>query len=272
MSQIQALTSHISDLDRSLNSWSYAYVVFVLLTVFLAVGLFVTQFVAIRKGRELAAAQSELLRLKDDELKKDLGEKDEKIAGLNLQAESLKTEAEKAKEGIATAQMAAARANADAAKAGERAAEANKAAEQEKIERLKLEAQIAPRRLTVAQQQAIAMGCSHFSGKSVRVESYALDAEAGILAKQIIAALQASGMHVQDGTASLMPLGGFSLGVHVNGDEPDLVTGLSAILSSVGNLFVAPPNSIQGGGETISAGSGAPRPSVSILVGVKPVQ
>jgi hypothetical protein len=272
MSQIQALISQISDLGRSLSSWNYASLALLLFTGVVAIGLFITQFFTIRKGGELAAAQSELLRLKDDELKKNLGEKDERIAGLNLQAESLKAEAEKAKEGIATAQMAAAKANADAAKAGERAAEANKAAEQEKIERLKLEAQIAPRRLTVAQQQAIAMGCSHFSGRRVRVVSYTLDVEAAVLAKQIIASLQASGMNIEDATASVMPLGGFSLGVQVEGNEPDLVIGLSAILSSVGKLLVAPPNSDQGAGETLSAGSGAPRPSVSILIGAKPVQ
>jgi hypothetical protein len=272
MSQAQTLISQISDLDRSLSSWNYASLALLLFTGVVAIGLFITQFFTIRKGGELAAAQSELLRLRDDELKKNLGEKDERIAGLNLQAESLKAEAEKAKEGIATAQMAAAKANADAAKAGERAAEANKAAEQEKIERLKLEAQIAPRRLTAAQQQAIALACSHFSGRSVRVVSYALDAEAGVLTKQIVAALKASGMNVQDGTASQMPLGGFALGVHVTSDEPDLVTGLSAILSSVGNLFVAPPNSPQGGGAYIITGDPGPAPSVSILVGVKPAQ
>jgi hypothetical protein len=149
MSQIHALTSRITDLERSASSWNNAYVVFVALTVLLAVGLFVTQFIAIRKGRQLVAAQSELLRLKDDELKKNLGEKDEKIAGLNLQAESLKVEAERAKEGIATAQTAAARANADAAKASERAAEANRKAEEERLTRVKLEETLAPRLLAI---------------------------------------------------------------------------------------------------------------------------
>src|SRR2546427_3642229 len=156
MSQMQALTSRISDLERSVSFWNNAYVVFVLLTVFLAGGLFITQFFAIRKARELAVAQSSMLRLKDDELR-------EKIASLNVQAESLKTEAEKAKEGIAITQTAAAQANERAARANERAAEANKVAEQERIARFKLEQKLAPRTLTVTQGNSLVAGLREFA-------------------------------------------------------------------------------------------------------------
>jgi cell division protein FtsB len=135
---------------------------------------------------------------------------------------------------------------------------------------LALEAQIAPRRLTAAQQQSIAHACARFAGRQVRVVSYALDAEAGILAKQIVATLQGAGMKVDDATASVMPLGGFSLGIHVSGPEQDLVAELSKVLASFGNLAVAAPSTAPSG-PSVSTDNTSNVVPVSILVGVKPI-
>jgi len=179
---------------------------------------------------------------------------------------------------MSAARSAAATANENAAKANERTAtleiaatQAQKDLEAERIERLKLEAQLAPRRLTLAQQQAITMACNQFAGRRVAVTTYSLDAEGAILGKQIIKALQAAGINVNDNTASLMPLGGFSLGVHVTGSDQALVAALSAVLVSAGHLMVAPPNIPQPSGPTMSTGTQSDHVAATILVGIKPL-
>ncbi|MGA3076506.1 MAG: hypothetical protein ABSG56_22795 [Bryobacteraceae bacterium] len=71
-----------------------------------------------------------------------------------------------------------------------------------KGDNLKLEAQIAPRRLTREQEVKIADNCTRikdkFTGKRVRVVSYALDTEGFVFSEQIVSALRWSGMAVDD--------------------------------------------------------------------------
>jgi hypothetical protein len=145
--------------------------------------------------------------------------------------------------------------------------------ERERIERLKLEAQIAPRRLTPEQQQQITQLCSRFRGRRVIVVSYSLDIEGAVLSKQIVAALQGSGMTVVDSTTGMMAIGGILIGIHVNGAEHDLVNSLSTILATAGRLSVARPNSDPptSPGAYSNGRPEEPQP-VSILVGVKPMQ
>jgi len=159
----------------------------------------------------------------------------------------------------------------DTDKAAAKAANAEKAAEVEKIERLKLEAQIAPRRLSRQQQLDIANFCSPFAGRTVNVVSYALDAEGGILAKQIIDALRASRLNVIDSTASLQPLGGFDMGVRVDGSDPLFAESIRNALSFAGKLVVAPEG--QTSKPRVGLSTGTPGQSeLMILVGVKPVE
>ena len=222
----------------------------------IAVAIAAFSFLSSRKDNDL-------IRAKDRQLQLDLKDKDTQIESVKEKAQNDKLDSD--------GKIAALQAT--AAIATQKAAEANKTAEDEKNERLKLEAQIAPRRLTPAQQQEIAMACRGFSGRKVRVESYALDVEGGVLAKQIIAVLLAAKLNVDDGTASVMPLGGFSLAVHVNGDESDLVIGIASVLASVGKLDVAPPNSPLPQAPTLSVGGNpAAAKAVTVLVGVRPIK
>ncbi|MGA9802146.1 MAG: hypothetical protein WBQ46_02740 [Terriglobales bacterium] len=262
------------DAIRAAQTWhNWIFAAYVLLLAITVLGTFLVwwsgnraqnaiQVAANARIEEVKADSRENIARVENDAKERIAqakrESDEKIAGL-------KTEAEQAKAGIAEANKAA-----EIAK--KEAAEANKTAEQERIERLKLEAQIAPRRLTIAQQREIAGACRRFSGRSVSVVTYSLDAEGAVLGKQIIAALQAGGMKVGDQTASLMPLGGFSLGVHVSGSEQDLVIGLSEILKSLGHLVVAPPGSQPQQAPSISTGPAPGAGSATVLVGIKPVQ
>jgi hypothetical protein len=139
-------------------------------------------------------------------------------------------------------------------KAGETAGNALVRAEELKAANLALEAQIAPRRLTDTQIRSMGLALSRFSGKAVSVVTYSLDSEAAVLAKQIIASLQLALIEVQDRTASVMPMGGFSLGVHLSGSDADLVEAVRRALQSTGGIIVAPPNSPTGGGASMQTG------------------
>jgi hypothetical protein len=145
----------------------------------------------------------------------------------------------------------------------------NKEAEDERLERTKLEAQIAPRRLTPAQRKAIAEAVKPFTGRSVSVASFAIDMEGAQVALQIIAALKDGGLNVQnDATLCVQFTGGIASGIFVRGTERDLVTALREILK------------LQGGLSDVEM-SDAPVPcerfgraalKVDIVVGVKPVK
>jgi hypothetical protein len=101
-------------------------------------------------------------------------------------------------------------------------------AEAERLERMKLEAAVVPRSLTLEQQKLIAAAVQTFRGHAVLVSSYALDGEGAALAGQIIAALQSGGVKVADNRSSILVTGGFEGGIHVRGPdtEQDFVSSL----------------------------------------------
>jgi hypothetical protein len=57
----QSLTARAQDLGRSVDNWNTAYMVLVGLTVLLAAGVFIAQFVVINKSKQLSAIQSQLI-------------------------------------------------------------------------------------------------------------------------------------------------------------------------------------------------------------------
>lgn len=140
-----------------------------------------------------------------------------------------------------------------------------------RAQNLALQSKIAPRSLSIEQQQAIANSLKFFSGQKVSVSTYALDAEAAMLAKQIIACMKSAGINSEDQTASIMPLGGFAVGVHVSGTEALAIRVFGSSLREIGGLLVAEDAS----GASIQSGpdfaAKAEAPAVTILVGVKPV-
>jgi hypothetical protein len=156
------------------------------------------------------------------------------------------------------------------ADANARAKAAEALAETERLERTKLEAQIAPRRLTPTQRKAIAEAVKPFAGRSVSVVSYTLDLEGAVLGKQIVDAFTDGGLHVQNDLTSDTPLsGGIAGGIFVNGtpSERDLVTALRGILATQGKL-----KSVATSDTTMPTGSFRARKplDVEVFVGVKP--
>jgi hypothetical protein len=167
---------------------------------------------------------------------------------------------------MATLARDAARFEKEAADAGERAAKAEKATEDEKIARLKLEKQIAPRRLPKEQREAVAAALTKFKGRVVRVISLSMDVESDILAAQIIIALRRAGISVEDLRGKFSVMGGSPIGITINGPigDQDLVKALVDSLSRHGKLL-----GIRNTGSQPFAAAD-PTKGVNILVAPKP--
>lgn len=147
-------------------------------------------------------------------------------------------------------------------------AKANQVAEKERKARLELEAQVAPRDLSGERQQAVADACKQFAGRSVRIVSYSLDAEAARLGRQLLFSLNACGINIDDKIGSLISLGGFWVGLHVTSAD----TALSYVLVDAGKLAVGRPRLPNEQGAWISVNSEGPSPDAVVVVGVKPVR
>jgi hypothetical protein len=247
LSEIKSLTSEVQGLESSAGNWDTAYVRFAGFAVAIAVIAFFLQFVAHKKGVRLREKQAKLLALT------------QQVTGLQ----------------IAEANDRASAANAIAGTANERAAEANRKAEEEHLARVKLEAEIAPRRLTPQQEVVIATSLRGLSQRQrgfVRVSSYALDAEGGVLAGQITEALLAGGINVLDGIAGDMPLGGIELGIRVYGKDANAVGEISRVLRNAGGLDPISNDEPSSPNAMSNSPFNDPRISVTVLVGVKPIK
>lgn len=202
-----------------------------------AVAVFVTTFsVVVLQRRENAATQREFDKYKLDT--------SEKIAQANTAGDVAKAEA----------------------------AKANATAESERLARTKLEAKLAPRRLAEVQQQEIATSLIQYAGKTVRLESYGLDAESAVLAFQIRGALQAARINVDgSGLMTRASGGSIALGVHVTGRDTNLVHAILAALSAE-HVAVSPDEPFPQGG--ISFGTvviNPTQPDAIVFVGIKPI-
>lgn len=179
---------------------------------------------------------------------------------------------------VATAKADVSVAVARVAEADARSQEARSMAEAEKLERVRLEAIVAPRSLSVEQQRQIADACRRFSGHRVLVSSYGLDGEGAAIGAQIIAALRSvlGSDNVLDNRTSSVIAGGFEFGVHVRwpDSEREFGTVVANAFQSLGRLqtFVNQPRPrlgamMSGGGTSFPTGT----VFVDVMIGVKPV-
>jgi hypothetical protein len=175
-----------------------------------------------------------------------------------------------------------------------RAAEARAMAAAEQLERIKLEAIVTPRSLSLGQQRLIKAALSRFSGHpAVIVSSYGLDLEGAALGVQLISVIgSATGTAPVDRTAGPIVAGGFETGVQIRGpkSEQEFMSALASALTSIGKLkevavngpsvrpgttitagvSMAPGTAITGAREIVPAYVPAVGP-VSIMVGIKPL-
>ena len=166
----------------------------------------------------------------------------------------------------------AATANTETARLQKEAEDLKKKAEDERLERVRLEQLVSPRMLTPEKQRLIADRLRRFSGRAVTVESYGMDGEGVALATELLSAFTSAGLRVTDDRAAMIVSGGFKFAVHVNGpaNQQDLVIGIAEALGQLGGVLTyanAPePRSgaIMGGqaslgGNAVMRGGGGPQ-------------
>jgi hypothetical protein len=226
---------------------------------------------ALRTDAEKAHTQAE-------QFKAQIADANARAKAAEGQAATAKADVAVAMATVATADARIAEAQRGATEAEARAQEARSMAEAERLERVRLEAIVAPRSLSIEQQRQITDVCRKFVGHRAVISSYGLDLEGAALGGQLIAMLRVTlGIdNVFDQRASTMVTGAFELGVHVRGPaaEQDFITALSGALNSIGHLQVsvndAPPRpgaTIVGGGQTVSPGV----EPINVAIGIKPV-
>ena len=159
------------------------------------------------------------------------------------------------------------------ASANARAAEATALAESEMHARIKLEALVAPRRLSVEQQRRLLEQWKVFAGKTVRVTSYLRDGEGAALGMQLIQVLRGAGINTVSSLSSVDDFPGFTFGVHVRGvsAEAEFIDGIANGLTSIGGLQVFPKSRERPGGIARTLRSKLPEGAVTIFVGIKPI-
>jgi hypothetical protein len=167
---------------------------------------------------------------------------------------------------IARLHLETANADARAAEANKKANEAQERTEAERLQRIKLEQQVAPRRFGPENLKEASQKLTGLAGHLANVSSYSLDLESALFAGQIVDLLKNAGLAVTDNRSSILPMGGFSIGVHMSGSDKKAVEEVALVLWAFSNAVVkidAAPSPLQGQDAATSP--------ISILVGAKPI-
>lgn len=164
-----------------------------------------------------------------------------------------------------TAEQKAAELGREAAQIRERAANLENEAAILQQKNLELEMQIAPRRIPTAEVPNLVSRFRKYAGQTASVTSYALDLEGAVFAKQLVDGMTQAGISVQDRTLSVMPMGGFSVAVHIAGKDPSVTQDIAGVIAIFGSTLVkidkAPAWPAHG-----------EAPALSILVGPRPLE
>ena len=135
---------------------------------------------------------------------------------------------------------------------------------------ISLETRIAPRLMTLDECRDVSLAMIPFTGKTVRVQSYSLDAEGSNLAAEIIVCLEGGKtVTVEHALSSIVPLGGFGSGVFVDGSDKDLVSAIHDALGTKANLTMSPGSGWFSG--NIENGRPEVPPDANVVVGIKPI-
>jgi hypothetical protein len=173
--EISSLTQRVQDLQRAINFWNDWNIVMVAGTALFALGLLITQYIVVQRGKELAAAQDELLRTKDKQLELDLKSKDVGIEEAKERAAVAHTRAEELKhQNLVT----------------------EKKLEQERLARIEIEERVASRRIPERERSQLASRLKSFAGQTVSIWFKAGDHEGAIFGADIASALEAAQWNV----------------------------------------------------------------------------
>src|SRR5260370_6493269 len=139
----------------------------------------------------------------------------------------------------------------------------------QKAEIVALEAQIAPRRIPPDACGEMAAALASLSG-NVKIVSYAADLEGGLLAWQVANCFAASKtLKVVRAFASVMPLGGFGVGVFVSGPDEKLVAAIRFNLTEKAKLFVGEGNGFFMGNMSMGPSTDV-ADAVTVLIATRP--
>jgi hypothetical protein len=165
-----------------------------------------------------------------------------------------------------------AEANARAEEAKSVAAKANEVAEHERLERVKLEGVIAPRRIPENDKSLIIGALRPFARRHVVLSSYAGDAESALLGFQLLPLLQAAGLVVDEKLMTTMPFGSVATGINVTaGPDKALALGIATAIGKNSPYSVRYFSETPPGQSGIFFGNSAPEPEAQISVGPKPI-
>ena len=155
-----------------------------------------------------------------------------------------------------------------------KAGELNKAAEDERSARIKLEAQVNPRRLSAAERNDISKSLKPFAGKTVGIATYMQDAEAMILAVQIGNAIGGAKILIHNRIGSFEATGFplmMSVVVDKNSSDKKLEFALVKALKTKGKLATFDDDVAFGEGSRMYMPPGPTHEDAFIFVGVKPI-
>lgn len=230
----------------------YAFIGPILVTVGVAGELLVGGQFGLSEGRLRSVEDST-----NAQLRKTAAEATERAANAEVQVTGAKGIAESAR---ATAKGFESRIT----EAKKESARLYKIAEDERLARVNLEKQIAPRSLDESDREAIGKQlrqfAATFAGRKIEVSSYSADAEGIVFSVQIIDILAHAGIGVDPVIGRTVPIGLVHLGVKITGPSADgifIKTLIDRVQASIDTAF---------NGEW-----GAKYKDVKIEVGVKPI-
>jgi hypothetical protein len=245
MPEIQSLALRVRDLTQSVDRWNTVMIWALIFAAIAAIAVVLATRIVVTQGKKLADAQTDLINAKDAKLALDLKTKDGEIAGAVKNAAEANERATKAQASLSLAEQHAAEANAkaegfrlDISKANERAASANETAERERLARLQLEARLADRVLTPAQQAAITSRLAALSGIVVDALVWGDTPEIQIISGQVLEAIRKAGWSVHTGQAGGggAAVRGMLIGTRAGADENAVRAGnlIASALQSAG--------------------------------------
>lgn len=176
MFDIRSLEAEIQSLSALITTWNKVVIWGMAFTAFAAIVLFVAQFKVNKESKHLSDAQDRLIKAKDENLARDLREKDVLITSANERASQANERAEQLE--------------VDAAKLRERAAQAEK-------DLLELQERFKARHITVEQQTRILEALSRSAKGKITVScASGQNPEPCVFAKEIENIVRLAGWHV----------------------------------------------------------------------------
>jgi hypothetical protein len=195
VSEIQSLTSQVSELAQSVALWNKAIIVMMIIAAIAAAGLVITQYRAFKQAQRLAEMEAELIRAKDRD-------KDIKISEASSKASIADQHAEEANKHAYELAV-----NAEELKRSNIVMSIE--LEKERKERLELEARVVWRKIPEDQQTRLSLRLRQFHDMEARLVFMAGDLEGQYFASDIAAMLHKAGWFVPIKPGSVMEFANF---------------------------------------------------------------